>query len=60
MSKGITDFHALGLTSCKDDNARGWLARTVDDDLEQVCWKEKLSELQVPFCLYKKHHLLES
>ncbi|KAL2547103.1 Melibiase family protein [Forsythia ovata] len=59
-SKGISDFHVLALTSCKDANARGWSYRTLDDVIEQVCWKEKLSELQVPFCLHKKQSLLAS
>lgn len=53
--------HFMGLTSCKDRDAKGWSVRSYGDDLEQVCWKENSrSEHQAPFCLYKKKLLLES
>ncbi|KAL0385455.1 UNVERIFIED_CONTAM: hypothetical protein Sradi_2939800 [Sesamum radiatum] len=53
---------ALGLTSCKDVEARGWSSKPIDDDdLDQVCWKEKSRNGdQEPFCLYKRKPLLSS
>ncbi|KAL0421464.1 UNVERIFIED_CONTAM: hypothetical protein Slati_3169300 [Sesamum latifolium] len=53
---------ALGLTSCKDVEARGWSLKPIDDDdLDQVCWKEKSRNGdQEPFCLYKRKPLLPS
>ncbi|KAI3467609.1 hypothetical protein Pfo_024272 [Paulownia fortunei] len=57
----ISEPLALGLTSCKDVEARGWSARAIDDDLEKVCWKEKSSNgHQEPFCLYKRKPLMLS
>ncbi|KAK4429763.1 putative alpha-galactosidase [Sesamum alatum] len=53
---------ALGLTNCKDVEARGWSPKAIDDDdLDQVCWKEKSRNRdQEPFCLYKRKPLLSS
>ncbi|KAK4402714.1 hypothetical protein Sango_1012100 [Sesamum angolense] len=53
---------ALGLTSCKDVEAKGWSPKPIDDDdLDQVCWKEKSRNGdQEPFCLYKRKPLLSS
>ncbi|KAK8529364.1 hypothetical protein V6N13_102287 [Hibiscus sabdariffa] len=48
---------ALGLTTCKDAKANGWSTKALDQDLEQVCWREKLEE---PPCLYKRKPLLAS
>ncbi|PIN22944.1 Alpha-D-galactosidase (melibiase) [Handroanthus impetiginosus] len=57
ISEGLT----LGLTSCKDVEARGWSARAISDDLEQVCWKEKSSNRhKEQFCLHKRTPLLSS
>ncbi|KAK6160287.1 hypothetical protein DH2020_003668 [Rehmannia glutinosa] len=61
IERSITESLALGLTSCKDVEAKGWSARAVDDDFEQVCWKKKSSTgHQEPFCLYKTKPLLLS
>ncbi|KAK8526385.1 hypothetical protein V6N12_020857 [Hibiscus sabdariffa] len=46
---------SLGLTTCKDAKANGWSTKALDQDLEQVCWREKLEE---PPCLYKRKPLL--
>ncbi|KAL4364270.1 hypothetical protein GQ457_04G009720 [Hibiscus cannabinus] len=48
---------SLGLTTCKDAKANGWSTKALDQDLEQVCWREKLEE---PPCLYKRKPLLAS
>ncbi|GMI75059.1 ARAPASE [Hibiscus trionum] len=48
---------ALGLTTCKDAKANGWSTKALDQDLEQVCWREKSEE---PPCLYKRKPLLAS
>ncbi|XP_015894537.3 uncharacterized protein LOC125418745 isoform X1 [Ziziphus jujuba] len=47
--------HVLGLTSCEDVKAIGWSIEALDQDLEQICWREKLeNKHQTPFCLYKR------
>ncbi|KAL3726404.1 hypothetical protein ACJRO7_031317 [Eucalyptus globulus] len=46
----------LGLTSCKDPKANGWLVEELDQDLERICWKENVENRHgEPFCLYKRN-----
>ncbi|XP_057948798.1 uncharacterized protein LOC131144274 [Malania oleifera] len=53
--------HVLGLTNCNNYKAKGWSVEALDQDLEQVCWKENSgSKFPAPFCLYKKKMLLAS
>ncbi|KAH6771232.1 Melibiase family protein [Perilla frutescens var. hirtella] len=55
----ISKLLTLGLTNCKGAEATGWSARAIEDDHEQVCWKDKSSHRQhEPFCLYKKQPFL--
>ncbi|XVF43883.1 hypothetical protein PTKIN_Ptkin02bG0076500 [Pterospermum kingtungense] len=52
---------ALGLTTCKDPKAHGWSSKSLDQDLEQICWEDKLgSKFEEPPCLYKRKPLLAS
>ncbi|KAL5759970.1 hypothetical protein ACOSP7_018473 [Xanthoceras sorbifolium] len=56
---GTSDTHVLGLTTCKDSKANGWSIEALDQDLEQICWKEKLgNRFEEPFCFYKRKTLL--
>ncbi|KMT07776.1 hypothetical protein BVRB_6g146990 [Beta vulgaris subsp. vulgaris] len=43
---------SLALVSCKETKAKGWVVQSVDQDLDQICWKNSF-ELEAPFCLYK-------
>lgn len=53
-----TNTQFLGLTSCKDYKARGWSREIIDQDLQQICWKE--SGNQSTFCLYQRKPLFAS
>ncbi|OMO60281.1 Glycoside hydrolase, clan GH-D [Corchorus capsularis] len=58
---GMLDKQALGLTTCKDPKANGWSIKALDQDLEQICWNEKLrSKFAETPCLYKGKRLLAS
>lgn len=52
--------HALGLTNCADVKAIGWSVEALDQDLKQICWREKLSNRHQPFCLYKRESRVAS
>ncbi|KAK2636601.1 hypothetical protein Ddye_031393 [Dipteronia dyeriana] len=55
------DTRALSLTTCKDSKANGWSTEALDQDLEQICWKENLrNRFEKPFCFYKRKPLLAS
>ncbi|KAF5741108.1 hypothetical protein HS088_TW10G00103 [Tripterygium wilfordii] len=61
--KGVnmSETQALSLTSCKDPDANNWSVEHLDQDLEQICWKENLaSNVRKPLCLYKRRPLLAS
>ncbi|KAA8529650.1 hypothetical protein F0562_034250 [Nyssa sinensis] len=61
MDENTSETHFLGLTSCLDSKSKDWSIKALDDDLEQVCWKENSrSKYQAPFCLYKREPLLAS
>jgi hypothetical protein len=54
----ISDAHVLALTGCMNSKAIGWSIQASDQDLEKICWKEKLgSKHQAPLCLYKREPL---
>ncbi|KAF9603105.1 hypothetical protein IFM89_033830 [Coptis chinensis] len=56
-----SDSHFLGLTFCKDPRVKGWVSVVLDNELEKICWKDKIGRKQSPpFCLYKSKHLLKS
>lgn len=56
-----SEVEVLGLTSCKDSKASGWLVEGLDQDLERICWKENMEgRYGEPFCLYKRNYLVES
>ncbi|KAL4278498.1 hypothetical protein GQ457_03G008500 [Hibiscus cannabinus] len=54
---GMLGKRALSLITCKDPKANGWSTKAIDQDLEQICWREKL---EGPPCLYKRKPLLAS
>lgn len=62
VTDGTTpETHVLGLTSCADVKAIGWSVEALDEDLEQICWREKLNNKhQAPFCLYQREYRLAS
>ncbi|KAL2903423.1 Alpha-galactosidase [Bienertia sinuspersici] len=45
---------SLALVSCKESEAQGWLAQSVDQNFDQVCWKNDVGNNEIPFCLYKR------
>ncbi|XP_062158370.1 alpha-galactosidase [Alnus glutinosa] len=54
----ISDTQVLGLTGCMNSKAIGWYVQASNQDLEKICWKEKLgSRHQEPLCLYKREAL---
>ncbi|KAJ4835567.1 hypothetical protein Tsubulata_041524 [Turnera subulata] len=57
--KDASEGHFLGMTSCKDPNATGWSAEVLDQDLQQLCWKENLGSLE-SLCLYSRKPRLSS
>ena len=58
---GMLGIRALGLITCKDPKANGWSTKALDQDLEQICWKEKSeSKFEEPPCLYKRKPLIAS
>uniref|UniRef100_A0A2P2L072 Alpha-galactosidase n=1 Tax=Rhizophora mucronata TaxID=61149 RepID=A0A2P2L072_RHIMU len=59
MEVGPSHTHFLGLSSCKDPKVYGWSVKALDQDVDQICWKEKL-EGHRPLCLYKRKPLLAS
>ncbi|KAF8015651.1 hypothetical protein BT93_H1237 [Corymbia citriodora subsp. variegata] len=47
-----SEVETLSLTSCKDPKASRWLVNELDQDLEQICWKENTEGRHgEPFCL---------
>ncbi|KAJ7947080.1 Alpha-galactosidase [Quillaja saponaria] len=49
---------SLVLTSCHDSKAKGWSMETLDEHIEQICWKG--NNKQTPFCVSKTvPHLTE-
>ncbi|XP_030475024.1 uncharacterized protein LOC115692341 [Syzygium oleosum] len=51
----------VGLTSCKDPKASGWLIEGLDQDLERICWKKNMEGRHgEPFCLYKRNSSVKS
>lgn len=55
------ETHVLVLTTCADVKAIGWSIEALDQDLEQICWREKLNDKhQATFCLYKRESRLAS
>ncbi|XP_030440330.2 probable alpha-galactosidase B [Syzygium oleosum] len=56
-----SEVEVLGMTSCKDPKANGWLVQELDQDLERICWKENMENRHgEPFCLYKRNSSAES
>ncbi|GMH01553.1 hypothetical protein Nepgr_003392 [Nepenthes gracilis] len=51
---GLSRTHFLALTTCTELNAKHWSIEPVDEDLDQVCWKENSGSNQMPFCLYRR------
>ncbi|KAJ4974214.1 hypothetical protein NE237_007388 [Protea cynaroides] len=59
--ESASDTRVLGLSSCKDQKARGWAVEAIDEDIEKICWKGNIgSKHKPPFCLYKKTPWLTS
>ncbi|XP_042496030.1 uncharacterized protein LOC122075167 isoform X2 [Macadamia integrifolia] len=49
------DTHVLGLSSCKDQKAKGWAVEAIDEDIDQICWKDNIGRKhKPPLCLYQK------
>ncbi|XP_010026607.2 probable alpha-galactosidase B, partial [Eucalyptus grandis] len=60
-SREESEVEVLGLTSCKDPKASGWLVKELDQDLERICWKGNMEGRHgEPFCLSKRNSLVES
>lgn len=58
---GESNTHVLGLTSCKDPKANSWSIQSLDQELEEICWKGKSgNKILEPICLYKSRVLLAS
>ncbi|KAF5746543.1 hypothetical protein HS088_TW06G00714 [Tripterygium wilfordii] len=56
---GMSEAHALHLTSCNDPDTHNWSVEHLDKDLEQICWKETSgSNIQKHLCLFKRRPLL--
>ncbi|KAK3416712.1 hypothetical protein EUGRSUZ_H02479, partial [Eucalyptus grandis] len=56
-----SEVGSLGLTSCEDQKANGWMVEELDQDLERICWKENMENRHgEPFCLNKTNSLAES
>ena len=61
LTHRASDAHVLGLTSCADMKAVGWSSEALQQDPEQICWKQNSgSKHQTPFCLNKRESLLTS
>ncbi|PON40445.1 Glycoside hydrolase [Parasponia andersonii] len=61
LTDRTSEAQVLGLTSCADMKAVGWSSEALEQDPEQICWKQNLgSKHQTPFCLYKRESLLTS
>nr|XP_034909903.1 uncharacterized protein LOC118045394 isoform X2 [Populus alba] len=59
--KEVGKSHAqfLGFTSCNHPKVNGWSIEALDQDLDQICWKENMGSHE-PLCLYKQKPLLSS
>jgi len=59
--KEVGKSHAqfLGFTSCNHPKVNGWSIEALDQDLDQICWKEHMGSHE-PLCLYKQKPLLSS
>ncbi|THG01101.1 hypothetical protein TEA_019541 [Camellia sinensis var. sinensis] len=68
QSRSLEDMNApetniFGLTSCMDPKAKHWSIKSLDNELEQVCWNwngSTRSKYEAPLCLYTRKPLLES
>ncbi|XP_011042388.1 PREDICTED: alpha-galactosidase-like isoform X3 [Populus euphratica] len=56
---GTSHTQFLGFTSCSHPKVNGWSIKALDQDLDQICWKESMRSHE-PLCLYKRKPLLTS
>ncbi|KAJ0537362.1 putative alpha-galactosidase [Helianthus annuus] len=58
---GVSEKLVVGLSSCHVPEAKGWFSQTVEENLEQICWRwGSRSKKAEPFCLYKTEASLQS
>ncbi|KAJ6323626.1 hypothetical protein OIU76_011009 [Salix suchowensis] len=57
VGKSHTQF--LGFASCNHPKVNGWSIEALDQDLDQICWKENMGSHE-PLCLYKRKTRLAS
>ncbi|XP_024466252.2 alpha-galactosidase isoform X3 [Populus trichocarpa] len=50
---GTSHTQFLGFTSCNHPKVNGWSIKALDQDLDQICWKESMRSHE-PLCLYKR------
>ncbi|PON99084.1 Glycoside hydrolase [Trema orientale] len=56
-----SEAQVLGLTSCADTKAVGSSSGALEQDPQQICWKQNMgSKNQTPFCVHKRESLLTS
>ncbi|PON99085.1 Glycoside hydrolase [Trema orientale] len=61
LTDKTSEAQVLGLTGCADMKAVGWSSEALEQDPEQICWKQNLgSKHQTPFCPYKRESMLTS
>ncbi|KAM7269004.1 hypothetical protein ACFE04_024501 [Oxalis oulophora] len=58
FSSSASERHIFGLTSCNNEKVTGWSAKALDQDVEQICWKDSLGS--GPLCVYKQKPRLSS
>ncbi|XP_077223816.1 uncharacterized protein LOC143857282 [Tasmannia lanceolata] len=47
------------LTSCNDHKAKGWVVESHEQEMDRICWNDRLERNdESQFCLYKRNHLL--
>ncbi|CAJ2677144.1 unnamed protein product [Trifolium pratense] len=52
--KGKKPTLSLGLTSCTESEASGWIVENLNQPLERICWKGSLENNPNPFCVQKR------
>uniref|UniRef100_A0A6N2N688 Uncharacterized protein n=1 Tax=Salix viminalis TaxID=40686 RepID=A0A6N2N688_SALVM len=56
---GTSHTQFVGFTSCNHPEVNSWSVKAVDQDVDQICWKESMGSHE-PLCLYKRKPLLPS
>ncbi|KAG5236188.1 alpha-galactosidase [Salix suchowensis] len=56
---GTSHTQFVGFTSCNHPKVNSWSVKVLDQDVDQICWKESMGSHE-PLCLYKRKPLLPS